>query len=202
MGFTAGDTLELLRACEPRACELLALLRRRCSGVARGRSCRSRCRLKTEEGLVWQPQEKCRPVVFLLLIDSPVDSPGFSLCAPEAQPHASPLTPHASRLPPTCSASPTPASSVGPRSSMLARIASQQSRLLRPLAVRHMSGEARPMTRFVQAITAARSPTPALAPTPRTTRALLRHCARVSAALAVCGRLPICVSPPLPAVPV
>mmetsp|Transcript_18844 Transcript_18844/g.62161 ORF Transcript_18844/g.62161 Transcript_18844/m.62161 type:complete len:129 (-) Transcript_18844:264-650(-) len=33
---------------------------------------------------------------------------------------------------------------------MLARIASQQSRLLRPLAVRHMSGEARPMTRFVQ----------------------------------------------------
>merc|ERR1719424_361533 len=38
----------------------------------------------------------------------------------------------------------------GPRSSMLARIASQQSRLLRPLAVRHMSGEARPMTRFVQ----------------------------------------------------
>ena len=49
MGFTAGDTLELLRACEPRACELLPLLRR-CSGVARGRSCRSRCRLKTEEG--------------------------------------------------------------------------------------------------------------------------------------------------------
>ena len=151
--------------------------------------------------VVWQPQGKEVRFAFSSLIDSPADSP-TTRRAPEAQPHASPLTPHASSLPPTCSASPTPASSVGPRSSMLARIASQQSRLLRPLAVRHMSGEVRPMTRFVQAIAAARSPTPALAPTPRTTRALLRHCARVSAALAVCGRLPICVSPPLPAVPV
>ena len=201
MGFTAGDTLELLRACEPRACELLALLRRRCSGVARGRSCRSRCRLKTEEGLVWQPQEKCRPVVFLLLIDSPVDSPGFSLCAPEAQPHASPLTPHASSLPPTCSASPTPASSVGPRSSMLARIASQQSRLLRPLAVRHMSGEAHDALRSGDRRRAL-SYASTCAHATHHSRSVEALRARVSAALAVCGRLPICVSPPLPAVPV
>ena len=56
------------------------------------------------------------------------------------------------------------------------------------------------MTRFVQAIAAARSPTPALAPTPRTTRALLRHCASGRAPL--CGRLPIYVSPlPCPQYP-